>query len=1533
MNGRTPARVGLYDARFEHDSCGTGFIADIAGRQSHDIVAQGIQALVNLAHRGAVSADGVSGDGAGILTQIPRRFFARELAAQGIELPELDDLAVGMIFLPRRDADARQDCMALIERQIERGGLRVLGWREVPLGITVLGQESAATAPDVRQVLIARGPGLADDDAFERRLYLTRKRIESAARAAGASPMYIPSLSARTLVYKGLMVAPQVATFYPDLADPDFESAIAVFHQRYSTNTFPTWELAQPFRFLAHNGEINTIQGNINRFRASVPSLYSRLWGDELAELIPIIEDGHSDSAALDAVFELLTLSGRGLLHAMMMLVPEAYQQMTDMPADIGAFYEYHAALMAPWDGPAALAFSDGRIAAAALDRNGLRPLRYWITEDERVIVGSETGLTDTPYAKVVESGRLGPGRMLAVDTCRGRLLRDEEIKRTAAARRPYRAWVDAHMLRQSVAPVDETARQLTVEFPDLVRQQKAFAYGKEDLEHVLEPMVYLGKEPVGSMGDDTPIAVLSAHPKTIYRYFKQIFAQVTNPPIDSLRERLVMSRRVALGGRACALDENESASALVKFRSPIVTTGEFDWLMGLPDARFRNGTVRCLFRVADGPEALAPALERICADAERMVDDGCTLIVLSDRGVSAEWAHVPMLLATAAVHHHLIRTGKRMRCSLVCDSGDLRDPHHFACLFGYGAALIHPYLALAGVADVVHRDPRQDGISIEQATANYRTAIEDGVLKIMAKRGISTINAYRGAQVFEAIGISADVIERYFTGTVSRIGGVGLRQLAADILCFHAEAYGEELKLADRGIYHYRKGGEYHLHNPTINKVLHKAVRESDGAAFEQYTRMVDDRQPCHLRDLLEWKKAAEPVPLEEIEPAEEIARRFCTQAMSLGAISPEAHEVLAVAMNRLGGKSNSGEGGEDPARYYADAGASKYPRLSPWKPGHGDFGNSVIKQVASGRFGVTPEYLVSADELEIKMAQGAKPGEGGQITGGKVSEYIAELRQAIPGAALISPPPHHDIYSIEDLGQLIYDLKRINPTARIGVKLVSVAGVGTIAAGVVKAYADCVQVSGFDGGTGASPLSSIKHAGLPWELGLAEIQQTLVLNNLRGRVVVRVDGGLKTGRDVVIAALLGADEFGFGTAALVAAGCVMVRQCHLNTCPVGIATQREDLRKKFPGQPEHIVRMMIFIAEHVRHALAEMGYRKLEEVIGRVDLLQQRRDVTLVKASTLDLSAMLVDPDPEHTRPHRAVKHRNERLDENAPLDEIIWRDCAPTVHRRSNILRRYSITNRDRSVGARLSGEIARHTRSAGLAEGSIQLHFRGCAGQSFGAFAHRGMHLMLEGEAQDYVGKGMYGGSIVIRPPSGERVRQLDNPVLMGNAVMYGATGGALFVAGRAGERFCVRNSGGWVVVEGCGDHGCEYMTNGIVAILGDTGRNFGAGMTGGVAYVHDPHERFAGRIHELSIRLDPLADELDEKLLRALLERHFALTASCRAASVLDYWEAARAEFRIAVPVNDSVTWQATMRDLKQRACEHLHAAGAVNRAS
>jgi glutamate synthase (ferredoxin) len=1474
----------------ERDACGVGFVADTLGRKTHRTLEQALGALCNLSHRGAVSSDGLTGDGAGVLTQIPHKLFRRELARQGIVLERDKDLAVGVVFLAN-DAPVNE-MSGVIEETIAASGLPLLAWREVPIDIEALGEVARGRCPIIRQVLLGRPAGL-DDDAFERRLYLTRKRIEARLLEANLGRFYLPSFSHRTVSYKGLMVAPQLSHFYSDLADKDFETAVAVFHQRYSTNTFPTWSLAQPFRFLAHNGEINTLQGNVNFMRAREPVLRSALWGEDVKDLLPVILPGGSDSAALDNAFELLVLSGRDPLHAMMMLVPEAYEEAKDMDPELRAFYDYHATLMEPWDGPAALAFTDGRYAVAALDRNGLRPQRTYVGADGTVVVSSEAGVVPLPEGEIVEKGRLGPGMMIAVDTLEGRLLHDDEIKSRYARRRPYHVWLRHYMRTPAGVHEAEEAKRLW-DPAALTQGQIMFGYGSEDHDKIFAPMIFDGEMPVGSMGDDTPLALFSEQPQGLYRYFKQRFAQVTNPPIDPLRERLVMSLETVLGPRGPLLEEHEMTAKVMKFASPLLDESEMAWLRAQEDA-FRAKTLSAVFPLADGPEGLERAVERLRAEAEAALDEGYDVLILSDRAAGAELVPVPMLLATAAVHHHLIHIGKRTRTGLVLETGEPREDHHYACLIGYGAALVHPYLALATTRDLAAKA----GYDAEKAIKNYRKAVEKGLLKIMSKMGISAISSYRGAQIFEAIGLDGELVERYFTGTPTRIGGATLEAIAADALRFHAEAHGEDPNLRDRGIYRFRKAGEYHAFNPLVFKALHKAVRTESFEAYESYANLVDERSPCTLRDLLAYKKAIAPLRLDEIEPVESIVTRFTTQAMSHGAVSREAHETLAIAMNRLGAKSNSGEGGEDPGRYRAYE--RDMPELShaPWHPAAGDWGNSAIKQVASGRFGVTPDYLVSARELEIKMAQGSKPGEGGQIPGHKVNEEIARIRGSVPGVTLISPPPHHDIYSIEDLAQLIYDLKRVNRLARVGVKLVATAGVGTIAAGVAKGYADNIQISGYDGGTGASPLASIKHAGVPWELGLAETQRVLVENNLRGRVTLRVDGGMKTGRDVIIGALLGAEEYGFGTAALVAAGCAMIRQCHLNTCPVGVATQREELRAKFPGTPEHVVNFMAYVAQQVRMILAEMGFRRLDEIVGRVELLEPR-EVVLPRATRLDLAALLDDPDPGGLKPRRSQQNRNDRPEESAPLDEIVWRECEGAIHSQRPLKKRYAMTNRERTVGARLAGEVARIAGPEGLPPGTLQLSFRGSAGQSFGAFCNAGMTLRLEGEAQDYVGKGMHGGEIAIFAPEGSHFKAHDN-VIMGNTVMYGATGGSLYAAGQAGERLGVRNSGGRIIVEGCGDHGCEYMTGGVVVVLGKTGRNFGAGMSGGIAYVLDLEKTFEGRYNPGMVSLERALEGIDEALLRTMIERHHELTGSARAAWILEHWQEVLPRFWKVVP--------------------------------
>lgn len=1500
----------------ERDACGVGFVADIKGRKTHNTLERAITALSNLAHRGAVSSDGLTGDGAGVQTQLPQKLFLRELKENGIALENESDLGVGVFFV-QNDAPFEQ-IYALIDEQIAKSALTHLMWRDVPVNDRVLGEDAKMRLPVLRQVFVKRPEGL-DDEAFERLLYLTRKRIERSLREADLGSFYIPAFSSRTIVYKGLMVADQLQRFYPDLADPDYQTSIAVFHQRYSTNTQSRWSLAQPFRFLAHNGEINTLQGNVNFMQAREYVLKSDIWGDSVAELLPIIEQGASDSSALDNAFELLVMSGRDPLHAMMMLIPEAYEE-SNIDPDLRGFYEYHGSLMEPWDGPAAVALSDGRYAVAALDRNGLRPQRYWIGKDGTVVVGSEAGMVPLPDEDIIEKGRLGPGTMIAVDTQKNVLLKNNEIKMHYAKRRPYREWIEKCFVTPKDLIEDELAARAWDEVA-LRRSQKMFGYSAEDYDRIFEPMAFDGVMPVGSMGDDTPLAVLSEQPQQLYRYFKQRFAQVTNPPIDPLRERLVMSLETSVGPRGSILSEDERSAAIMQFKTPLITETELGWIKN--QDHFKVAQFETRFKLSEGPEGMGMALEQLCKDVAKAASDGAGIILLSDRDVGSEYVPIPMFLATAAVHHKLLNVGKRTRTAIVLETGEPREDHHYACLIGYGAALIHPYLAFATARHVIGASRRSDEVSPQVAVKNYIKAVEKGLLKIMSKMGISALSSYRGGQIFESLGVDKDVVERYFTGTPARLGGAGLVTFATDQLRFHAEAFGEDEKLKDRGIYRFRKAGEYHALNPLVFKALHKAVRTESFEAFEDYIDLVDERPATNLRDLIRYKKADKPLDLDDIEPIEAIVKRFTTQAMSHGSVSRETHETLSIAMNRLGAKSNSGEGGEDPIRFkrYEE----DHPELShaDWHPKEGDWGNSAIKQVASGRFGVTPEYLISARELEIKMAQGSKPGEGGQIPGFKVSGEIARIRHSIPGVTLISPPPHHDIYSIEDLAQLIYDLKRVNRKARVGVKLVSTDGVGTIASGVAKGYADNIQISGNDGGTGASPLSSVKHAGVPWELGLSETQQSLVESGLRERVSLRVDGGMKTGRDVVIGALLGGEEFGFGTSALVAAGCAMIRQCHLNTCPVGVATQRPDLRAKYPGQPEHVVNFMTYVAQQVRMILAEMGFRSLNDIVGRVDLLEEKK-LELAKGAKLDLSSILRDVDPEKRLPRRSTQMRNDRPND-APLDEEIWLDALYAIETGKPHTKTYNISNRERSLGARLAGEIARERGAEGLSAQTINLIFKGSAGQSFGIFNNRGMHLTLMGEAQDYVGKSMYGGEIVIKPASLAMHEAKENTIL-GNTVMYGATGGSLYAAGNAGERLCVRNSGGKVVVEGCGDHGCEYMTGGVAVILGETGRNFGAGMSGGIAYIYDAQASFEANLNAAIVKNERIETELDEELLRTMIERHVQLTGSLKAQAILDNWTLSLSRFWKVAPYAVEEVETPQMQDLslvEQAALEAL----------
>ncbi len=1439
----------------ERDACGVGFVARLDAAPSHAVLQSALAALRNLAHRGAQAADGRTGDGAGILTEVPQGLFSRVLREMGYRGDERP-LAVGMFFFPAPE-DRYETCRAVCEEEFGRAGLRLLGWRTPPVQPKALGEYALRTLPRIQQALLTTALQL-DPEALERHLYLVRRRIEKRTASLG---LYVPSLSTRTVVYKALVSAPQLERFYLDLQDPDFAVRAAVFHQRYSTNTNPSWQLAQPFRLLAHNGEINTLLGNVNWMRAREGDLSSALWQERLQELLPVIQEGGSDSAMLDNVLELVRRSGRDLPHAVRMLVPEAWEGAWELDSAVRGFYRYHACLAEPWDGPAALAFFDGRTVGMALDRNGLRPARYTVTRDGLVVAASEVGVLPIAPGRVLERGRLGPGQMIVVDLDDRQLLHHPEIRRRLAARQPYAKWAE-RLVRVDPKPKQEEPPTDAA----LTPLHLAFGYTKEDLQRVLQAMAAEGKDAVGSMGDDTPPSALSSQPRLLYQFFRQRFAQVTNPPIDPLRERVVMSLEIRLGPRRSFLEETPEHADLVELASPVLP--DLDWLEEVP---LQPRRLDATFEADKGPQGLQEALERLCREAAEAVREGCTALVLTDRGLSRERAPIPALLATAAVHHHLIRQGLRLRTALLVETGEAREVHHVACLVGYGAEGVYPYLAL------------QTARKLSPGGAeNLKKALEAGLLKVMAKMGIAPLQAYCGAQIFETIGLDRALVDRYFPGTPNHAPGVDLAALARDVLERHA-AYcgaleGKAVTVPDVGFYRYRHGGEQHGFEPDVVKAIHRVSLHGQ-AEYPKLAELVRSRPPQAIRDLLEIQPAGPPVPLEEVEPAESILRRFVISAMSHGALSREAHETLAIAANRLGMRSNSGEGGEDPARRHV-------------RP-NGDWPNTTIKQVASGRFGVTAGYLRSAVELEIKMAQGSKPGEGGQLLGHKVTEEIARLRKTQPGTTLISPPPHHDIYSIEDLAQLIYDLKQVHPTAHVAVKLVATTGVGTIASGVAKGFADVVQISGHEGGTGASPLDSIKNAGLPWEVGLSETRRALSANGLRGRVRVRVDGGFKVGRDVVLAALLGADEFGFGTAALVALGCVMARQCHSNTCPVGIATQREDLRDKFPGTPERVEAYFRALAEDVRRQLAQMGVRSLEEIIGRVDLLRVREDVSLYRAERLDLSEIL-QPAEGETRGRFA-----DPLPVEGKLNRLLVEQYRQTVEHGVPAEGHHPITNRDRTVGATLAGEIAQRWGEEGLPEGTLRLTFEGAAGQSFGAFCVPGMHLRLVGEANDYAGKGMSGGEIVLVPPPPLH-RESWRHVIVGNTVLYGATGGVFFAAGRAGERFAVRNSGAVAVVEGAGDHCCEYMTGGVVVVLGPVGRNFGAGMTGGRAYVLDEAGVLENQVNADSVETGPLSEEEAEEL-RALLVRYHEATGSHRAQSLLRRWERAVRQFRAVRP--------------------------------
>jgi glutamate synthase (NADPH/NADH) large chain len=1476
-NGLPPAQ-GMYDPAHEHDACGIGFVANIRGQKSHSIIEQGIQVLINLTHRGACGCDPETGDGAGVLIQIPHKFFARECAQLGFTLPGPGEYAVGMCFLPVEKGQ-RLQAEGILERIIQEEGLSVLGWRDAPVEGDAIGRVARASQPYIEQIFVGRAPDM-DEDAFERKLYVVRKLAEKEIAESDIEDkhfFYIPSLSARTIVYKGLLLAPQITNFYGELSDPDVESALCLVHQRFSTNTFPSWQLAHPYRYVAHNGEINTLKGNVAWMHARQSILQSPLFGDDLQKLFPIIAPGGSDSANFDNAVELLFQAGRSIPHVMAMLIPEAWAGNPHMKSVKRAFYEYHASLMEPWDGPAAIAFTDGRVIGATLDRNGLRPGRYVVTNDDLVVMASEAGVLDVEPSRVKSKGRLQPGKMFLVDTVEGRIISDKEIKQRLSSRQPYAQWLKENQITMDKLP--EPSRVHPGSRETLLSRQRAFGYTDEDLKMIMEPMAVNGQEPVGSMGTDTPLACLSDRPQPLFNYFKQLFAQVTNPPIDPIREEMVMSLISYIGTERNILDETPKNCHTLKMPHPILTNRVLEKLRRVSTGDLLATTLSASFRAADGEAGLRMALDELGRRASLAVRNGYTLLILSDRGVDKDYAPIPSLLALAAVHNLLVREETRTQVALIIESGEPREVMHFALLIGYGASAVNPYLAIETLEDLAWRGYLPEGLNAEVAVKNFIKAINKGLLKTFSKMGISTLQSYRGAQVFEAIGLNKELVDAYFAGTTSRLEGVGLGVLAREAQMKHEFGFRplteSDTEFAVGGSYHYRINGEYHLVNPlTISKLQH-AVRQSNFATFQEYTDLIDKQSNnlATLRSLIRIKKAKKPVPIEEVEPAKEIVKRFTTGAMSFGSISKEAHETLAIAMNRIGGMSNTGEGGEDEDRFKRDA--------------NGDWRRSAVKQVASARFGVTANYLVNADELQIKMAQGAKPGEGGQLPGHKVDEVIARLRHSIPGVGLISPPPHHDIYSIEDLAQLIYDLKNVNPKARIAVKLVSEIGVGTVAAGVAKAHADVVLISGDSGGTGASPLSSIKHAGIPWELGLAETQQVLLMNDLRSRIRVQTDGKLQTGRDVVIAALLGAEEFGFATTPLITMGCIMLRKCHLNTCSVGIATQDPELRKKFQGQPEHVINFFFFIAEQMRQYMAEMGFRKVDQMVGRVDMLDVQPAVNHWKARGIDLSAILHNPE----LPGRVARHCVQAQDHGLEqaLDHELIKRSQVALENRTPVEIELPIRNVHRTVGAMLSGEIARRYGSEGLPDDTIRVRLNGSAGQSFGAFLAKGVTLTLSGEANDYVGKGLSGGRLVVSPPAGSRFAAEEN-ILIGNVVLYGATSGEAFFNGVAGERFAVRNSGATAVVEGVGDHGCEYMTNGLVIVLGSCGRNFAAGMSGGIAYVFDEKTEFTEERCNLgSVDLEPVIEAADIELIKGLIQRHHELTGSRRARRILENW--------------------------------------------
>ena len=1475
-----PEAAGLYDPNFEHDNCGVGAVACLTGNASHSTVERALDVLDALEHRGASGAEIDTGDGAGILLQTPHELLTE---VTDFEIPEPGQYAAGMVFLPREDG-TRQAIEALIEQTIEQHGQTLLGWRDVPVDHDVPGASAAAVEPVVKQVFVGAGPEQQQDqDAFERKLYVIRRSIEK----QRGKDIAIPSFSSRTIVYKGMLTSPQLREYYPDLSDPRCTSQLALVHSRFSTNTFPSWELAHPYRFIAHNGEINTLRGNINWMRARESRLLSEAFGDDLQSVIPVVDEHGSDSAIFDNVLELLVLAGRSLPHALMMMIPEAWEGRDDMPGHLRDFYAYHSCLMEPWDGPAAVAFTDGKVIGATLDRNGLRPGRWQVTTDDFVVLASETGVLEYPADEVKAKGRLQPGKLFLVDVENGRIVEDDEVKYEVATQQPYGEWY-----RDRTVHLDDMPDVAPRDFPSdpLIARQQLFGYTQEDLRISLASMGGAkAEEPTGSMGNDFALAVLSDRQPPLYSYFKQLFAQVTNPPIDPIREKVVMSLSTGVGPQENLLAETPEHAHQLVISQPLLSNGELEKLRQVDHDVYEADTLDATFPVSEGADGLERAMKRLCEQASELIASGDNILIVSDRAASRDRVPIPALLAVAGVHHHLVREGTRLQTGLVVESGEPREPHHIACLLGYGASAVNPYLAFETLHEMFHRGHLPGVESAAQAEKNMVKAVGKAILKTISKMGISTVRSYSGAQIFEAVGLDKELVDRYFTHTTSRIGGIGLDVLAAEALERHARAFPRsDERLPIGGVHQWRRDGEHHQWNPETVATVQHAVRAGGADSYEEFTAMVNDesKRRATLRGLLKLKPPSTgPVPIEEVEAAKDIVRRFATGAMSLGSLSAEAHETLAIAMNRLGGKSNTGEGGEDPRRFTKDP--------------NGDNRRSAIKQVASGRFGVTAHYLVNADELQIKMAQGAKPGEGGQLPGHKVDQYIAKIRNSTPGVGLISPPPHHDIYSIEDLKQLIFDLRCANPKARISVKLVSEVGVGTVAAGVAKANSDHVVIAGHDGGTGASPVSSIQSAGVPWEIGLAETQQTLVMNKLRDRITVQTDGQLKTGRDVVVAALLGAEEFGFSTAPLITMGCIMMRACHLNTCPVGIATQDPELRKRFQGKPEHVVNYFFFIAEEVRKHMAALGVRRFEDLVGRTDLLQADDAIEHWKARGVDLSNLLTPPDMPTDVPRRRVRDQDPVLDTHR--DHELIEQAMPALERGERVELSMKIRNRHRTVGGLLSGEVARRHGREGLPDDTISVSLEGSGGQSFGAWLAPGVTFELTGDANDFVGKGLSGGVISVRPPENVTFVPEQN-VLIGNTVLYGATAGRAFFRGLAGERFGVRNSGVDAVVEGVGDHGCEYMTGGRVVVLGPTGRNFAAGMSGGIAYVLDPDGKFPARCNTELVELEGMQDNDLEKV-RALVEEHGSRTGSTVAERVLASWDELTGSWVKVMPID------------------------------